>query len=158
MSQNFAKNFVSQQIPLSPVENMMSNLSNPGKTPVKHRAISSHMLQNKATYSQPCSTIIFSPVKPPNGFLSPLELRTSMNQSLEDKDGSLAYKLQNDKMGQILKDKELMIFELRNKLKEYEVYKVEKDQNSAALVNLERKINDVLNENQRLNQLLMDSS
>jgi len=157
MTQQFQKKFPQQQVPLSPMENLMSTLSTPAKTPVKPRAISTHMMQNKATYSQPCSTIVFSPIKPPTGFITPLDLRASINRSVEDRDSSLlAYKLQNDKMGQILKDKELMIFELRNKVKEYEVFREEKEQNSAALMNLEKKINDVLNENQRLNQLLLE--
>ena len=135
------------------------------KNPMKTRSISNHMAQRQATYSQPVSTIIYSPLKQQ---ANPLDLRSSHNNvittyntsnnnhiSADDKE-IIAYRLQNDKMSQILKEKELVIYEMRGKLQEYELYKVEKEQNTIALSNLEKKINEVLDDNKKLNNLLQD--
>ncbi len=142
-----------QQSPFIPMENIQNTHTAPIKTPLKTRAISSHMPHKQTNYSQPCSTIVYSPVKNPLTIASDLRNYHQTN-TFEEKE--FVYRLQNEKMSQILKEKELILFELRGKLKEFEAFKEEKEQNSMALNNLEKKINDVLCENQRLNVLLQE--
>lgn len=157
MSQFNPKSPMSQ--PFTHIENLMSSpQANPVKTPLKTRAISSHMAQKQNIYSQPCTTIIYSPLKQTitNSLNPSLELRKSLQQNIspvKNDERDLVYRLQNEKMGQILKEKEISIYELKNKLKEFEN---EKEQNTNTLKNLEAKINDVLNENQKLNALLIE--
>lgn len=157
MSQFNPKTPTSQ--PFTHIENMMSSpQTNPVKTPLKTRAISSHMAQKQNIYSQPCTTIIYSPLKQTitNSLNPSLELRKSLQQNIspvKNEEIDFVYRLQNEKMSQILKEKEICIYELKNKLKEFEN---EKEQNFNTLKNLEQKINDVLNENQKLNALLAE--
>lgn len=156
MSQQFpSKKMLSQ--PFTSVENLIPNQLSSIKTPLKTRAISTHMAQKHATYSQPCTTFIFSPMKNQlSNTLNPMDLKRSLHQAISSpkniiEEREIAYRLQNEKMSQILKEKEIVIYEQKNKIKELENGQ---EQNKLTLNSLELKINDVLNENQKLNMLL----
>lgn len=107
-------------------------------TPFKPKAISSHITRKQASYSHPISTIIFSPSKTP---INPV----------------FDIRAENMKIGQILKEKELLLYEQR-----LQVQSLQKELNelkglkSPVLSQLEYKIEGLLCENQRLNQVLID--
>lgn len=77
---------------------------------------------------------------------SPLETRHFQPaDSISMKENRMDYRRENEKLSEILKSKEIVIFELTEKLKR-----------SGTFQNLELKINELLSENTRLNQIIIE--
>lgn len=77
---------------------------------------------------------------------SPLESRHfHPAENISIKENKIDYRKENEKLSEILKSKEIVIFELAEKLKK-----------SGTFQSLELKINELLSENGRLNQIIME--